>query len=112
MVDYREQAGLLDLRAQLYNAWLSYRQGSAAAVKLRDEVLPALTRALDETQQAYERGRYSYRDWIAAQRDLLDARLAAIDAASSALLHQAPLGVDAAQAQLLLGALLSVALLW
>ncbi|MCB1679794.1 MAG: TolC family protein [Halioglobus sp.] len=89
MVDYREQAGLLDLRAQLYNAWLSYRQGSAAAVKLRDEVLPALTRALDETQQAYERGRYSYRDWIAAQRDLLDARLAAIDAASSALLHQA-----------------------
>ena len=58
-------------------------------VKLRDEVLPALTRALDETQQAYERGRYSYRDWIAAQRDLLDARLAAIDAASSALLHQA-----------------------
>ncbi|MCB1675491.1 MAG: TolC family protein [Halioglobus sp.] len=89
MVDYREQAGLLELRARLYDAWLRYRQASAAALKLRDDVQPALTRALDETQQAYASGRYSYRDWVAAQRDLLDARLAAIDAASSALLHLA-----------------------
>lgn len=89
MVDYRKQARLLELRAQLYGAWQSYRQGSTAAVKLRDEVLPTLQRALVETQDAYERGRYSYRDWVDAQRDLLDARIAMIDAASSALLNLA-----------------------
>lgn len=88
-VDYSEQAGLLELHARLYEAWQGYRQGSAAAVKLRDEVLPALERALEQTQDAYERGRYSYRDWVDAQRDLLDARLATIDAGSSALLNLA-----------------------
>ncbi|MBN7796463.1 TolC family protein [Parahaliea mediterranea] len=89
MVDYREQADLLELRARLYDAWQGYRQGSAAAVKLRDDVLPALERALEQTREAYQRGRYSYRDWIDAQRDLLDARLTTIDAASNALLNLA-----------------------
>jgi cobalt-zinc-cadmium efflux system outer membrane protein len=52
-------------------------------------VIPALEQALGQTRQAYERGRYSYVDWVSVQRELLDARLAAIDAASTALFNQA-----------------------
>ena len=60
-----------------------------AVEQIRVEVLPALDKALVQTRDAYQRGRYSYIDWIAAQKELLDARFALIDAASTALLNQA-----------------------
>lgn len=89
MVQYRREAELLAIRARLFEAWQTYQQSAAAARQIRTEVLPALKKALDQTRQAYERGRYSYIDWVAAQRELLDARMAAIDAATTALLNQA-----------------------
>lgn len=89
LVDYDREATLLALRAQLFAAWQTHQYSSAAARQMRSEVLPALERALEQTRGAYEQGRYSYVDWVGAQRELLDARLALIDAAATALSNQA-----------------------
>jgi outer membrane protein, heavy metal efflux system len=91
----REQAALqtqsarLVWRSQLFEAYQGQQQSLAVANGLRQEVIPTLTRALDETRQAYERGRYGYLDLAAAQRELLDARRAAIEAAATVLTQSA-----------------------
>lgn len=89
MVQYRREAELLSIRARLFESWQTYRQSASSARQMRVEVLPVLKNALEQTRQAYERGRYSYVEWVSAQRELLDARMAAIDAATTALLNQA-----------------------
>lgn len=88
-VDHDRNAALLRLRARLFAAWQTHQYSTAAAKQMRSEVLPDLERAIELTQQAYEQGRYRYADLAAAQRERLDARLALIDAASTALLNQA-----------------------
>ena len=82
-------ATLLAVRARLFAAWQTYQHSTAAAQQMRDEVLPILNQALQQTRQAYEQGRYSYAEWMAGQRELLDARLMLIDTATTALLNQA-----------------------
>lgn len=89
MVDVRQQVAQLSLRARLYEAWLVHQQANAATQKMRERVLPVLEEALRQTRSAYERGRYHYADLLSAQRELLDARLAMVEAASSALSSQA-----------------------
>ena len=42
--------------------------------------------ALEQSRYAYERGRYGYLEWVAAQRELLDMRRALLRAAAE--LHQ------------------------
>ncbi|MEQ3636868.1 TolC family protein [Alcanivorax sp.] len=88
-VEYRQQSALLQLHSLLFEAYHTRQQSIAAVEQLRDAVLPDLTQALDLTQQAYERGRYSYVEWTAAQRELLSAREALVEAATTALLNQA-----------------------
>lgn len=88
-VAFRRKAALLDLHAQLFEAYQNRQQNIEAATALQDEVIPTLNRALRETREAYERGRYSYVDLIAAQQELLDARQRVIDAAASALRYGA-----------------------
>lgn len=84
-VEFRREAALLELHAQLYEAYQHRQQNIEAATTLQNEVIPTLDRALRETREAYERGRYSYLDLIAAQRELLDARHSVIEAAAAAL---------------------------
>ncbi|WP_290538427.1 TolC family protein [Alcanivorax sp.] len=88
-VEYRQQSALLQLHSLLFEAYHTRQQNIAAVEQLRDAVLPDLTKALELTQQAYERGRYSYVEWTAAQRELLSAREALVEAAATALLNQA-----------------------
>ena len=88
-VEYRQQSALLQLHSLLFEAYHTRQQSIAAVEQLRDAVLPDLTQALELTQQAYERGRYSYVEWTAAQRELLSAREALVEAAATALLNQA-----------------------
>jgi cobalt-zinc-cadmium efflux system outer membrane protein len=49
---------------------------------LRDEVIPRLTKALEETRRGYERGRYRYFEWRSVQADLLDARSELVEAST------------------------------
>ena len=51
---------------------------------LRDEVIPRLTKALDEMRRGYDRGRYSYFEWRSVQADLLEARSALVEASTGA----------------------------
>lgn len=88
-VEYRQQNALLQLHSLLFEAYHTRQQNIDAIEQLRTTVLPDLIKALDLTRQAYERGRYSYVDWIAAQRELLAARESLVDKAATALLNQA-----------------------
>ena len=45
--------------------------------------------ALDATRVAFERGRYSYLEWVDAQRELVDVQRALIDASTNAHLYRA-----------------------
>ena len=80
---------MLRLHARLFAAYRLRQHSIEAVEQIRSRLLPDLTEALTQTQEAYERGRYSYVEWTAAQRELLAARQALIDAATTALLNQA-----------------------
>ena len=63
---------------------------------LRGDVLPSVEAALEQTRYAYERGRYGYVEWAAAQSELAELRRAAV---GEARLHDAGgVDVDADQA--------------
>lgn len=86
---YRRDNAELRLRARLFKAWQTYRQSRASVEALRTTILPALEAAQQQTRQAYEQGRYRYTDWVAAQREYLDAKRNLITAATTALHNQA-----------------------
>lgn len=88
-LDYERQTALLKLHVQLFEAYSQRRQHVAAVKAYRSTILPDLNTALRSTQKAYEAGRYSYQDWIAAQKELLDAKRSLIENAAAAALNQA-----------------------
>lgn len=84
-VSIRRESALLNLRARLFEAYQQRKQGIETASSLRAEVIPALTLALQQTQVAYESGRYGYQEWAAARQELISAEYALIAAASASL---------------------------
>lgn len=54
------------------------------ASTLREDVIPRLAMALDETRRGYENGRYSYFEWRSVQADLLEARNELVEASTGA----------------------------
>jgi len=89
LVDNRREIALLSLRSTLFDAWQTRQQAAHQVAQLNQRVLPILARALEQTRQAYERGRYSYVEWANIQQDFLDAKLALVDAATDTLMQQA-----------------------
>jgi len=81
----KREATMLALHKQLYRAYANRKQAIFTATSLKNSIIPTLTEALDETQIAYQRGRYSYLDYLTARQELLFARRAMIEAAASAL---------------------------
>jgi len=88
-VDAERDIQLLRLRTQLADAFERRRQALSAVATLKSELLPTLEKALAETRLAYERGRYSYVEWVAAKTELVDARRQTIEAAADALRYRA-----------------------
>ena len=88
-VRFRREDTLLRLHSRLSDAYHLRQQSIATVEQVRGQMLPDLTEALTQTREAYENGRYSYVEWTAAQRELLSAREALVDAATTALLNQA-----------------------
>ncbi|HDZ55309.1 hypothetical protein LCGC14_0393560 [marine sediment metagenome] len=86
---YRKDNALLRLRARLFEAYQTRQQYLEAFRAMNKQIIPDLTEALRLTREGYERGRYSYLEWNAAQADLLSARHSLIETASSILLNQA-----------------------
>lgn len=84
-VTVKREATLLALHNQLYHAYANRKQATFTAKNLKETIIPTLTEALKETQIAYQRGRYSYLDYLTARQELLFARRAMIESASAAL---------------------------
>ncbi len=84
-VAVRRESALLALRATLFDAFQQRKLGIETAELLRNDVIPALTRALQLTRTAYESGRYGYQEWAASRQELISAQYALITAQSDAL---------------------------
>jgi outer membrane protein, heavy metal efflux system len=77
-------AQTISLQAELYALWQELRHGHTETEALRDQVLPRMAEALEQSRYAYERGRYGYADLTAAQRELAEVRRDLIEAAAYA----------------------------
>lgn len=84
-----KEVALLNMHTQLFRAFSNRQQAIISAQKLQNEIVPALEEALSETQQAYERGRYSYLEYVSARHELLIARQTLIASAAAALTYGA-----------------------
>lgn len=78
----QQQAAQIKAEATLYGLYQELQANRARMNTLRNEALPQAQQALDQTQYGYERGRFSYLELAAAQRELLELESAAIDAAA------------------------------
>ena len=85
----QKEVALLNMHTQLFRAFSNRQQAIISAQKLQNEIVPALEEALSETQQAYERGRYSYLEYVSARHELLIARQTLIESAAAALTYGA-----------------------
>jgi cobalt-zinc-cadmium efflux system outer membrane protein len=74
--------------AQLFELFQELRHATTEAEMLRTNVLPEMEAALEATRYAFERGRYSYLEWVDAQRELIDVQGALIDASANAHLYR------------------------
>lgn len=88
-IEAQQETTLLELHNQLFNAFSQRQQHVDAVDQLNKYAIPALEKALKLTQTAYERGRLKYRDWIDAQKELLNTKQQRIESATTALLNQA-----------------------
>lgn len=82
------EGALLKARALLTAHYSEMEHARHVMEALRDRVLPQLVKALEQTEYAYRRGRYSYLEWSDAQRRHLDARARYIAAAAEFHTHR------------------------
>jgi len=83
-VDVERRAAEVKAQATLYELHRQLIRAVSEATTLRDDIKPRSAEALNETEYAYERGRYSYLELVDAQREFLAVQAALIDAAASA----------------------------
>jgi outer membrane protein, heavy metal efflux system len=80
--DARAEALRVQLDAELFAIYQELRHSYAEVETLRGVVLPRMESASEQSRYAYERGRYSYLEWVAAQRELVDLRNALLEASA------------------------------
>ena len=83
-VDARSAAARIQLDAELFALYQELGHAYSEVDVLRTEVVPRMEEAATQSRHAYERGRYGYVEWAAAQIELLDARHALSEAAADA----------------------------
>lgn len=82
-VDAKQEALRAQLDAELFAIYQELRHAHSEAEVLRNDVLPRMEIAVEQSRYAYERGRYGYIEWVAAQRELLEQRRALLGAAAN-----------------------------
>jgi outer membrane protein, heavy metal efflux system len=82
-VDAKRSAFRAQLDAELFALYQELRHSYTETEVLRNDVLPRMEEAVEQSRYAYERGRYSYIEWVAAQRELLDQRRALLEASAN-----------------------------
>jgi cobalt-zinc-cadmium efflux system outer membrane protein len=76
------------VEAQLFELFQELRHAITEAEILRTSVLPEMEAALEATRVAFERGRYSYLEWVDAQRERVEVEQQLIDACVDAHLYR------------------------
>ncbi|MGJ8663376.1 MAG: TolC family protein, partial [Marinicella sp.] len=80
-----QRVALLELYGQV-NDFYSLREASIEKyTALEDEIIPALSHALELTREAYLDGRYGYLEYSAARADLIQSKKSLIDTATDVL---------------------------
>jgi cobalt-zinc-cadmium efflux system outer membrane protein len=85
-LDVKKEALRVRLDVELFALYQDLIHAYKEVAMLRDEVVPKMQKAADESRYAYERGRYSYVEYAAARAELLELRHALFDAYAQA--HQ------------------------
>ena len=88
-IESQAAAARLKAETKLFELVQELRHSITEAEMLRDKVLPEMEQALKETEYAYQRGRYSYLEWVDAQRERVSVQRALIEAAANAHLFKA-----------------------
>lgn len=88
-VAVQREVALTNIRKQLFNAYTHRVQAMLMVEQLQSAIIPALAAALEETQRAYQQGRYRYLDYLSTRQEWVSARRALIDAAAAALTYSA-----------------------
>jgi cobalt-zinc-cadmium efflux system outer membrane protein len=83
-VDAASTAFRVQLDAELFGIYQDLRHAYEEVQTLRSDVLPSVEAALEQTRYAYERGRYGYVEWAAAQSELAELRRALVEASANA----------------------------
>lgn len=83
-VDADQAAAELEIETQLFALHQELQHSLHTMKTLAQEVLPLTQSALSDTQRAYNAGRYGYFQLQQVQNEMLDARLAQVEAAISA----------------------------
>ncbi|NNL85836.1 MAG: TolC family protein [Myxococcales bacterium] len=86
------EAARVRVSAMLFRAYEELEHHVHRAETLKEEVIPRLARALDETRRGYEKGRYNYFEWRSVQVDLLEAETELIKASAAA--HRLVVGLE------------------
>jgi cobalt-zinc-cadmium efflux system outer membrane protein len=86
--DAEREAHRVRTEAQLFELYQELQHSLTEADVLDEQVLPEMEAALAATREAFDRGRYSYLEWMDAQRELLDVQRARIEAAANAHLYR------------------------
>jgi cobalt-zinc-cadmium efflux system outer membrane protein len=82
--DAELEAHRVRAEAQLFELYQELRHALTESEVLETSVIPEMEAALEDTRYAFERGRYSFLEWVDAQRELIDVERARIDAAANA----------------------------
>jgi outer membrane protein, heavy metal efflux system len=87
--DAEREAHRVRAEAQVFELYQELRHALTEAEVLRTSVLPEMEAALEATRYAFERGRYSYLEWVDAQQELFEVQRALIEASANAHLFRA-----------------------
>jgi cobalt-zinc-cadmium efflux system outer membrane protein len=87
--DADREAHAVQVAAELFAIHQELQHAITEAQTLRTAVLPEMQTALAATRAGFDQGRFSYLEWVDAQRELVDVERSLIEAAANAHLYLA-----------------------
>lgn len=87
MTDADRAATHLQIEMQLFALYQELQYSLHRAATIREEILPRIEQALEDTELAYAAGRYGYFELRVVQAELLDTRTALVESSINAHRH-------------------------
>ena len=87
MTDADRDATRVQIETQVFALYEELKYSLHRAATIREEILPRIERALEDTERAYAAGRYGYFELRVVQAELLDTRTALVESSIDAHRH-------------------------